>query len=316
MNKPPIARHEHWRHVYREHRYCEHLTKDELDERISNIMTNMLLLTPEAKIGLSAIEDGGGLWMELFTHVLEEMVLRHGPYPNGFSKDIFQNSPLPDFTGELGKKAAKVVSARNLRSGQFLIKYGDPMHMKHLIEDGNIRVQSASFYRSTEHNEAVRDDETALLMSLRLTRDDIIKIVKNPEDVPENINSQRLDFSHIYQSDYWLYCMTESAQPRLFVDFDATACVVISNREEFIKRISTAMSKHKPGIKFRAGLTEYVDPLLPNKGIIDVPISKHFKYTYQKEYRIIWEQKENHDTLGHIDLNIGCIADIAELIAL
>jgi hypothetical protein len=51
----------------------------------------------EAKIGLLPIDDVSGVWMEKWTHVLEEMQLRHGPYPSGFTRNILHSEPLPDF---------------------------------------------------------------------------------------------------------------------------------------------------------------------------------------------------------------------------
>ena len=169
--------------------------------------------------------------MELWTHVLEEMALRHGPYPAGFTRDILHSEPFPDLVGELAQKAAAVLSARGLQPGQVFIKFGKAKHMRSLVERGALRVQSASYYVMPDHTGAVRDDELSLPMSLSLTREDVIKVVLNPQDVPDHPIDQRLDITYKAGTDYWLYCVTTSVEPRLFVDFNADACVIIKDTE-------------------------------------------------------------------------------------
>jgi len=67
------------RRQYDRHRYARHLSQPELDRGIRDVFLNLLVLTHEAKIGLPPINDRSAVWMEKWTHVLEEMQLRHGP---------------------------------------------------------------------------------------------------------------------------------------------------------------------------------------------------------------------------------------------
>jgi hypothetical protein len=60
----------------------------------------------------------------------------------------------------------------------------------------------------------------------------------------------------------------------------------------------------------------YVDPLLPKSPKIFVPISKPFGYTYQDEYRFWWMPKPALAKLDPVDIQIGSLADVAELIVL
>ena len=172
--------------------------------------------------------------MELWSHVLEEMELRHGPYPNGFTREILHSEPFPDFVGDLGEKASQVFSSKGLKEGEVFIKFGKAKHMTSLYERGEMRIQAASYYATPGHNGAIRDDELTLPLSLSLTRADVLKFVLNPQDVPEDLKEQRLDIEYDAGTDYWLYCLTTAVEPRLFVDFQADACVIIHN----IKTIS------------------------------------------------------------------------------
>lgn len=316
MTTEPIPRHETWRRMYRANRYCRHLSQTELNQRIRDVFVNLLVLTPGAKIGPLPIDPDGAKWMELWTHVLEEMSLRYGPYPAGFTRDILHSEPFPDLVGLLGQKASAVLSAKGLRPGQVFIKFGKVEHMQSLFERGALRVQSASYYATLDHNGAVRDDELSLPLSLSLTREEIIKIVLNPQDVPEGPIDQRLDITYKSGTDYWLYCVTTALEPRLFVDFDADSCVIIKDIYRFQSLLTLQSASHFPNTGHGHRKALYIDPLLPSTAVIDVPMSKHFRYAYQHEYRFVWRPTSPKGNLPRIDLELGSLKDIAELVVL
>jgi hypothetical protein len=316
MNNRLMPRHEAWRQVYREGRYCRHLSQRELNQRVRDVFLNMMRVTPETKVGLPAMDATGIRWMELWTHVLEEMRLRHGPYPAGFTRDILYSEPLPDFAGELASKAAAVLSQRGLKQGDVFIKYGKPEHMAALLEHGAIRVQCASYYGTLDHNGAIRDDELSLPLSFSLTREDILKLVVNPQDVPGGPFDQRMDLSYRSDRDYWLYCVTTSVEPRLFVDFMATACVIIKDKERFRRLLRAQSAVSFPNTTYHDGRAVYIDPLLPSSARIFIPISKHFRYAYQEEFRFVWRPNTPVQRLSHVDLEVGPLASIAELVML
>lgn len=254
--------------------------------------------------------------MEIWTHVLEEMALRHGPYPNGFTRDILHSEPFPDFVGELGTKAASVLASRGLRSDEVFIKFGKTEHMVALVERGALRVQSASYYATPSHNGAIRDDELSLPLSLALSRDDIIKVVLNPQDVPDGPIEQRMDVTYNAGTDYWLYCVSSAVEPRLFVDFQANACVIIKDKERFQYLLTLQSAAHFPNTGYRHGKAIYIDPLRPSTVKIDVPMSKHFRYEYQREYRFVWRPVKPMANLPYVDLELGSLEGIAELVVL
>lgn len=313
MKLGSIPRHEAWRLAYRKHRYCQHLSQQELNRRLRDIFLRMLTLTPEAKIGVLAITPEGARWFELWTHVLEEMALRYGPYPAGFTREILHSEPFPDFAGELASKAA--AKLQHLQNSNVAIKFGKPDHMLALYKCGAIRIQAASFYRRPDHNGAVRDDELALNVSLHLDRDAIVNIVSNPEEVPEGPLSQRMDVTFTSKTDYWLYCVTTAVEPRLFVDFEAQACVVIKDLRRFTHAIRQVVAPKVGQAQFRSGAVAYIDPVLPRRGLIDIPMSKHFRYSHQEEHRYAWLPHEPAYSLPHLDVEIGSLEEYAELIS-
>lgn len=311
-----IPRHELWRKQYRANRYARHLSRQELNKRIRDIFLNMLLVTPEAKIGVLMPDKTGAEWMEKWTHVLEEMVCRYGPYPAGFDRDILHSEPFPDFASELATKGANRISALGLRPGQVFMKYGRRDFMESLVERGALRLQPGSFFSKPNLNQAVRDDEMSVPVSFMLTREQIVRLVKNPEDVPAEILEQRLDFTFRSTADFWLYCLTVSIEPRLFVDFEAEACVVIRDRAEFGRRLLKAATPYTGKTDVRQAKANYVDPLLPRSPKIFTPLAKPFSYSYQLEYRFCWLPSPPREKVEHIELVMGPLHDIAELIVL
>lgn len=312
----PMQNHVRWRLQYRQRRYCKHLSRLELNRRIRDIVLNVLTLTNEAKIGLRALETGGAELIEKWTHVLEEMVLRYGPYPSGFDRDILQSEPFPDFVSELASKAAQAMARLSLKPGDAFVRFGSPEVMRMLHADGRLRIQPATSFQAPNYNGAVRDDELTIGISLNLDRDGILAVVSNPDDVPPDAPDQRVDIALRHATDFWLYCVTTSIQPRLFVDFDATACVIIKDRDEFRRRIREAASAAILNSEFREGEAVYFDSLLPGKSVPFVPFTKPFGYLYQSEYRFCWLPSKVVAQVTPIDIELGSLRGISELIEL
>jgi hypothetical protein len=309
-------RHIQARRQYDGRRYARHLSQPELDRRIRDVFLNQLILTNDAKIGLPPINEQSLIWMERFIHVLEEMQLRHGPYPAGFTRNIFHQEPFPNFASDLARKAASVFKGKALAPNSFLIKYGKRAYLERLFYGGALRIQPASYFAQKDLNGAVRDDERRLPLSFALSGDDIRKLVINPRDVPAVISEQRVDVVLQSPGDYWMYCVTESVEPRLFVDFEADACVLIRDRQQFEERLRNAASKALGQVRHQYGSVEYVDPLLPKHAQIFLPMAKHFGYSYQAEYRFVWFPMSPVTELRHVDISLENLAEIADLITL
>ncbi len=316
MDNKAVPWHVLQRRQYDARRYARHLSQPELNRRIRDVLLNLLRLTPEAKIGIFEVNAENAIWVEKWTHVLEEMQLRYGPYPSGFTPDIMNSEPFPDFASALAGKAAKKLSALGHKRGDVFLKFGKRCYMEALYEAGALRVQPASFFRDKNLTGAVQDDELRLPFSFALCREDVIKIVKNPRDVPRDIPEQRVDVRIESSADYWLYCVTSSVEPRLFVDFEADACVIIRDRQKFCCLLRELSRRHLRSAAMREGPANYVDPLLPRSADVFVPLCKHFRYSYQEEYRFCWLPSPPVQKLSYVDIRLGSLADIAELVVL
>ena len=110
--------------------------------------------------------------------------------------------------------------------------------------------------------------------------------------------------------------MSTALSPRLFLDFDADACLIIKEPNNFINRILESFAKQCPYWYGRPEIVEYVDPLKPSFKKVDVFKTKHFRYAYQKEIRLVWLPSNPQKELQHQEIEIGNIKSFSELISL
>jgi hypothetical protein len=103
----------------------------------------------------------------------------------------------------------------------------------------------------------------------------------------------------------------------LFADFDADACIVIRDPKTYVGRILDGLRVRLPHPKWGGDIFEvkYVDPLNTSVRQFHVPTAKHFRYAYQREWRIIWVPAQDVRDLPHIDLELGSMEDCCTLLA-
>ena len=157
-----MKRHEMIRLQYRERRYMEHLSDQELENRAKDIFLNQLVLTEEKKIGLHPINQEGEYWMTVFTHLLEEYVIRFGLYPAGFPRGLINQVRIPDPGLDTATRACEVVRKLRIEPGKYLIKYGQLSFLEQMHREGKFRISPAGSYVDPSLNPSIQDDELRL----------------------------------------------------------------------------------------------------------------------------------------------------------
>ncbi len=159
-----IKRHELWRKQYRLRRYLEHLSKDDLITRFNDVFTNHVFLNDDLKISLHPINEEGEYWMVIYTHILEEFVLRGYKLPEPIG-ERFQEIQIPKYDWEGLPKAVESFRRMDLAQGQFILKYGKYQYLQSCLEEGKIRIMPASSYDDPSLNPAIRDAELEIKFS-------------------------------------------------------------------------------------------------------------------------------------------------------
>ena len=325
--------HNEWVREYVGNRYCRFEIREELHQRLQDIWVNTQVLTPSGRMGLTTDEN----WYRMLQHVITEMHLRGEP-PTPSNEHPHVPEARPFFDGEICRKAASIVAARRA-ADDVLVKYGKREHMEALFRKGEVYLSSATSYNESAHNQAVRDDELAIELKgghmrathpmqfydkarpaphTTLNEGDVFRLVF---ELPELATDQYATMTIQMATDYWMFCIADVLDQRLFADFQADCCLII-RRKPFVERMLRAAAYQLPNANRHFGRVQYVDPLGAWPGgarlSLSSPIymSKLFRYAYQREFRLAFLPKMFQKRLKPRILQIGPIADIAELLPL
>lgn len=348
-----------WEREYRANRYLRFESRAGLNQRFQDLLTNITILNDAGHEDLSAEKH----WHQMFRHVIVEMFLRgEPPVPHNLDPTVRQAMLFPD--KELCKKAARAIGRLEF-SGEILVKYGNAEHIEALYNHGDVYMPPASFYGDPDHNQAVHDKELAFShYAVVMKNDSYLKstdvcanwpVLKGPKHrILPLFHAPDAEEDHItrlesFGPDAWVYCVSSVLTPRLFSDFNANACIVLS-RDEFKDRICDALRPLAGTKLFSHGNVHYTDPFgayqepshPPQMHLAygakneddDQPFSpfgpgaqlfrppevyfrKLFRFAYQREYRFVSHPPKVTEKLNApIEFTLGPLKDIGELIVL
>ncbi|MBT3385703.1 MAG: hypothetical protein HN778_10365 [Prolixibacteraceae bacterium] len=295
-----------WREIYKQKRYLANLSIISLKIRLEEILSNLLNFSKNGEPFFDQTIKMKGL-IERYIHVDEEMNQR----------EIYESSIknpgkyLNKYTNV--ENAIKAWDNRKLTEGKHLVKFGKKEHLCQMKENGNIRINPASFYNDSSLNKAVQDDE--LSQTTMLPKGTKIKRQNSNSEFEEIKGVQNLSMTNKYTTNFYVYCMSTIYQHRLFDDFNANACLLIYNEKIFLDKFLRILKNYYSEWQLKSENIKYYDPFFP-KPPLDIPFNKHFRYWYQSEYRISFKPKNPADNLDYIDLEIGSLNNCSELILL
>ena len=305
--------HKLWRQQYRARRYLEHLKLEELVIRAEDVLTNNLTLNRELKVGLYPRDIEAGYWAKLFTDILEECVLRNMDHRQLLAKVNRSIIPKYDLPG-LENAIAKIKTTQ-LETDNYLIKYGQVRYLLPLLEKGEIRIAPASSYEDPSLNPAVRDSELELRLYSLPSEVSLVRV-----DAETGQDVGKIDFEGYVErtiespTNYYVYCLSNMFSPKMFGDFEADSCLVIQRPREFVSLLSEKLKEKLPDWICEARLVNYIDPFSSEEFSPRLPFSKHFRYAYQKEYRVVWLPATAQKVLDPLFLQIGDLHSYCELI--
>ena len=320
-------KHAEWGREYEANRHCRLEPRMELHQRYQDIRVNLTVLKLSGQLGVSEDED----WHRMLHHVAFEMSMRGEPPTQLANFDPRVEEAMPFFDGELCRKAARI-AAKRATDFDVIVKYGKREHMEKLMR-GELYLNSASNYNRSVHNQAVRDNELEIAFKGGIVRALHPTLYHNKDNQPPrpSINGFRPVFdcpdlkadeyaTTTVQShgDYWMFCAANALDPRFFADFDADCCVTIM-RQLFFDRLADKAPPQLPNTSMSIGSVRYVDPLgaMPSSWPVessDIPMTKLFRYSYQREARFVCLPNKPTERLEPRVLQLGSLTDIAELV--
>jgi hypothetical protein len=205
-----------------------------------------------------------------------------------------------------------------------LVKYCAPRFLRQALDEGRFRIAPASYYSDPSLNPAQRDDELSRL--LIDTASDMTSTVGPLGDAIAS--EERALYTHSVPAavDYYIFCVAGGWHLCMFDDFDADACLVVTDPWRFARELGEAAARVLPGWHYAFEFVRYIDPVQPLDGLNDETrqpfapfLCKDFRYSYQQEVRAAWlppTANGSQPKLDHIFVTLGALNDYCELIEL
>lgn len=187
-----------------------------------------------------------------------------------------------------------------------LFRYSERKWLERSLELGEFRLRPASDYKQHEAESARHDDE-------------LVRICKSPASaLTITIESTGQTIKPIgpviYRSEvgtnYLTICFSKRWDEHLFDDFPNTdSCLIIHDVEEFRARFHSAAELDLPQWVGIDAAVEY-----GGKSKLGAVFSKPLQIILQHEWRFAWRPQTPIEHLDPITIEIGSIADIAEIV--
>lgn len=306
-----------WRVDYRVRRYLEDLSDAELRQRGCDAFRNFMTINPAGKASPLPVDHRLHIyWRMRFVHFLEECANRFGPYPRGLGKEFMAELRIPNPRSKKAITALAAIARSLFEDGKYLVKYGRREHLERMLHDGMLRIAPASTFSESSLNDAIRDAELEFPHHLyKPTAEDVRPYLDGAEVDPHHLDGSAI-ITQTSKEDFYLFCLSATYDPRLFDDFDAEACLMITDPAAFRDKLLWTVH-HALGARGHAlSAVTYVDPLTETGKGVHLTLRKNARFAYQDEVRAVWLVNHRTSPLPVQFVTIGCLNNIARLIDL
>jgi hypothetical protein len=281
---------------YEIYRYLENMGADVLAQRYQTILRNMLRLISRER-DIIPIKSFLSSWYWL----RKEHQTRLELHIRGLRLPIAPPEYLPD-----NSRGNAPAWPHHPNSCDVLFRFDSRKYIEPLYREGRVRIRSAEKYKDGAENDARTDDELKKVSILPRQHTKIY--TQRGEEIPA-----LSDISRSVSSDkYYVLSSSCGFHPKLFSDFEADCCIVITDPKRFNERLDKFSKSRLPNWYFVALPIEYYDPYEHGlRGLLDPAISKEFAYAYQMEFRYAWIPPLGEEARDDEYVMIGSIEDIA-----
>lgn len=305
-NGGKVRRQDLWRRNYFKLPYMARMTPEQFFNRVCDLVHNQVELDEQGRISLAPMMHNDAWIMQRWAHVMEEASAR-----GGFLDEMIASSmePLKKYFENGQPRGVKLFEGLNGKHGQALVKYSRREFIERMHRLGEIRIAPASTFSDGSLLSAQRDFEV-LREFIIPTAEMYIKGFRHAEieGVTYDISSSDVEIVE-EMKDYFVYCLCREVDRRLPTDFKADAALVIHDRRAFQLRFFDALRERLRGWDMQNGEVTYFDPYTDYRRNKVLEITKHFRFHYQKEFRLLARPKRKltHDlepffiTLGSLE---------------
>jgi hypothetical protein len=309
-NKLPA--HEAWRRDYYRYPYLILETDENIVERFSDLMVNIVDISRECKIVPTPGMQNDARLMRFFTEIIEETNWR-----GVLTRDVATTAtnPVGAYFRDGTPLGCRMFGDREHIPGKWVVKYSKRKYVREMLDFGRFRISPASEYSKGSYIKAIKDLETARPYKLKALSD----LLKGGETVEAQGMKMKIQNGFIplefMIDDYYLFSTCKEIDRRMPTDFEADAALIVKNRAELAKRLKKAMLNQFPTWQFIEGEVYYYDPYNDIPRNNNQEFWKHFSYSYQKEHRSVLRPMAPHfGDLSPFFVEVGPLNDIAEAV--
>ena len=294
--------------TYANTRYLRHVHDDRLNSRADDIMGN--LWTTDANGTVTQLSDPPRreFFMRLYAELQEEQRLRFTRQVINFDEGAIRAK------ASAGYIVPRLASAAPTLAPSALVRFGKYAHLEGALKQGIFRIATATSYADPSLN-AAQFDEELQHQAVTPNQQLVFRLFgqRTPDGPEEEIPATPLElYRYMNVPPFYVLCLSTHFDFRMFHDFEADVAFVIQDQKEFERRVNAAMAlavHAEPDM----GAVQYYDPYQVRREQLIPGFSKHFRYAYQNEVRMIWRPKPSI-TPAVVFIEAGSLSDIAELV--
>ena len=313
-NDNKLPRSDVWRTMYLRDPYLIRASEDELYDRFCDVYSNTVEIDGLGRISPRPIMFNDNMLLRKFTHLLEETGSR-----GGIRTDLAEagNRTLGKYFSSGPPVGIELFEGISTPEKPYFVKFSQREYIEKMFKFGEIRVSPASAYESGSLLFAMQDFETIRSYTIP-TYDNLLKGFSSAsiDGVNYDITNGDIQLS-TEVPDYYLYSLCREIDRRMPTDFDSEAALIIKDRSQFQKKFFDALRSSLPPCEFLNGEVKYYDPYLDFKRYRAPEMTKHLRFHYQKEFRLVAKPKtQSANKLEPFFINIGSMEDFADICVL
>jgi hypothetical protein len=300
-------------HDYLQKPYLAQASDAELKELLRDAVINMYEFTRSGAV-IEMGQTATMRWLARFQEAQVEASRRYEKLPLSWLQDL---APLWENGFKDPRRPAALRTARVLarEAGDVIFKFGSAKYLRMALEHGELRIQPASAYSDPSLNLARRDDELSFTHEVDVDRSRF-SVLDHDGANEAPITPTKVSRTWTAPTDYWVWCATLRASARMFVDFDADACLVIRDVDAFAQRLTRSLRSVDEKVRLCRGAVNYVNRFSPEARKATAGTDKDIGYEYQREYRLLWLPGSASESLDTLNLQVEPLEDIAEIVLL
>ncbi len=287
-----------WGLQYAVVRYLEGVTDDALKARYAEIVRNMRCYCVPTRDAIPIVSyDSSWYWHRKEYQTRLEFAYRKLP------------PPTPPNASDLFGFDSRIKRLTAPTGADILFRYGKKQHLLELLTNGRLRFAPAGSYDGIENNGARKDEELRKRYFKPGKHVKITTIDGRPIPVLGDVAYT------VSSTPYHMACFSRDWDGQMFDDFEADACAVVLNPGEFFRRVERSGRAVFPGQYFHYNPVSYFDPYdVGRNEYLDSGMSKDFRFAYQNEFRVLWDQMDASEVVGYRFVEIGDTRDLVRLV--